>query len=399
MLKNNIFQDKSNLHLCPIQMPTNYFDLFDLPGDVIYFNCASLSPQLRSVTQAGRIALERKIHPWNIKSEDWFNDPERLRSLAASVINADTEGMALIPSVSYGISIAAANIPVRKNQHIIVIDQEYPSNYYSWVELARAKEAKIITVKKEGQTWTTAILNAIDDSTALVAVPNCHWTNGALIDLGEVSKKARAVNAALVVDASQSMGVHPIDIAVIQPDFLVSVGYKWLLGPYGLGYLYAAPKWRRDGKPIEYSWLTKNESENFANLVNYRDDFRSGARRFDMGEFPGFIHVPMAIAALTQILEWGVPNIQAYLKSISQKIVQKATELDLSFPGTTERSAHMIGIDLPGGVPEKLKENYEKARIYVGFRGKSIRIAPYLYTKDEDIDTLFGITKQHLPPR
>jgi len=67
------------------------------------------------------------------------------------------------------------------------------------------------------------------------------------------------------------------------------VGYKWLLGPYGLGYLYAAPKWRTTGEPIEYSWLTKNDSENFAGLVNYRDDYRPGARRFDMGGFPGFI--------------------------------------------------------------------------------------------------------------
>jgi selenocysteine lyase/cysteine desulfurase len=344
-------------------LATNYFNFFDIPGDVIYLNCASLSPQLRSVTQAGRKALERKIRPWDIKSADWFNDPERLRALAARIINADTEGMALIPSVSYGISIAATNIPVSKNQHIIVIDQEYPSNYYAWAELARAKEAKIITVKKEGQTWTTAILNAIDDRTALVAVPNCHWTNGALIDLGEVSKKARVL------------------------------ALRWLWTPASLWAFI--PSISLSSSP---TWLTRNGSENFANLVNYRDDFRSGARRFDMGEFPGFIHVPMAIAALTQVLEWGVPDIQAYLKSITEKIVLNATALNLGLPGTTERSDHMIGIDLPGGVPEKLKESYEKARIYVGFRGKSIRIAPYLYTKDEDIYKLFEITKHHIPP-
>jgi selenocysteine lyase/cysteine desulfurase len=103
----------------------------------------------------------------------------------------------------------------------------------------------------------------------------------------------------------------------VQPDFLVAVGYKWLLGPYGLGYLYVAPKWQERGIPLEQSWLTRAGSEDFARLVDYRDKYRPGARRFDMGEFPQFALAPMAMAALRQILAWGVNNIQETISALT----------------------------------------------------------------------------------
>lgn len=370
--------------------------LFDIPDDIVYLNCASLSPQLKSVTEAGMRAMQRKAHPWQIQSEDWFKDPETLRGLAAQVINADADSMAIVPSVSYGISIAAANVPVVKGQHILVMDKEYPSNYYSWAELAKANNAGIVTVKKGQFPWTNGILDAINDRTAIVAISNCHWTNGALVDLVKVGEKVRSVGAALIVDASQAMGAYPIDVQAVQPDFLVSVGYKWLLGPYGLGYLYAAPKWRKEGRPIEYSWLTKSESENFTGLVNYRDDFRGGARRFDMGEFPGFINVPMAIAGLSQVLDWGVVNIQTNLKSITKQIEEHAAMLGFDFPPGIERVGHMIGIDLPGGLSDGLKAELKNENIFVGYRGESIRISPYLYTTARDIEKLFAVLRRHL---
>jgi selenocysteine lyase/cysteine desulfurase len=369
---------------------------FDIPEDIVYLNCASLSPQLRSVTKAGLMAVQRKSQPWEIQSGDWFNDGEDLRVLVARVLNTEAEGIALIPSVSYGVSIAAANLPVKKGQEILLLDQEYPSNYYSWRELAKANGASLGIVKKGERDWTAAILESIHGSTAIVSVPNCHWTNGALIDLEKVSEKTHAVGAALVIDASQSLGAYPLDIEKIRPDFLVSVGYKWLLGPYGLGYLYAAPKWRKEGRPIEYSWQAKKESENFAQLVNYRDEYRDGARRFDMGEFSAFINLPMAKQGVSQILDWGVVNIQSALREITGKIEENAARLGMGYPAYPGRVDHMIGIDFPGAFPEEIKNELSAKNIFVGMRGKSIRVAPYLYTRDSDIEKLFGVIGNYI---
>ena len=367
-------------------------DLFEIPDGVTFLNCANMSPQLRSVTSVGIEAVKSKESPWLISPPDWFSAPERLRELAAKLIGVDAEAVALVPSVSYGIAIAAANVKVERGQYIVLLNEQFPSNVYAWKVLAAQQNANIRTVQREpGGTWTDAVLEAIQNDTAVVTVPNCHWTDGSLIDLVEVGAKARSVGAALVVDASQSLGAYPIDIMKVQPDFLVSVGYKWLMGPYGLGYLYVAPVWREKGLPIENSWLSRAGSEDFARLVDYQDEYRSGARRFDMGEFPQFVLVPMAIEALRQILNWGVENIQNSLSILTKEIERRVLKIGGSALPAGKRAAHMIGIRLPNGLPDQLSKRLASENIFVSIRGDSIRVAPHLYNDKADIDRLFEV--------
>ena len=363
-------------------------DLFEIPNGVTYLNCATLSPQLRSVTAAGLDSVRAKASPWGITPPDWFSGTETLRGLAARVLEADAESMALVPSVSYGIAIAAANVRVERGQSIVLLHEQFPSNVYAWRDLARRREATVRTVQREaGQSWTQALLETIDAKTAVVAVPQCHWTDGSLVNLAVVGEKARSVGAAFVVDASQSVGAYPLDLSTVQPDFLVTVGYKWLLGPYSVGYLYVSPHWRANGTPIEHSWLARKGSDDFASLVLYQDEFRSGARRFDYGECSNFVLVPMAIAALRQVLTWGVMNIQHSLSVLTAMIAREAAALGCVVP--SERVGHMIGVRFSGGLPDQLGRKLADERIYVSIRGNAIRIAPHLYNGEADVERLF----------
>lgn len=367
--------------------------LFEIPAEVTYLNCASQSPQLRSVTAAGLASVKSKAAPWKIASRDWFEGARILRESAAKVFGAEKESIAIIPSVSYGIAVAAANVPVERGQSIVLLCDEFPSNYYAWKNLSDERGANLITVRRrDSETWTEALLEAINDKTAVVSVPNCHWTDGSLVDLEKVGIRARCVGAALVIDASQSMGAYPLDISKVQPDFLVAVGYKWLLGPYALGYMYVAPKWQKTGKPIENSWLNRKACEDFSGLTLYTDEFEPGARRFDMGEFPNFVLVPMAIAALRQIDEWQVEKIQKTLSVLTDSIAEKAAQLRFSVP--QQRVGHFIGIRLPNGVPDKFGEHLAKEKIYVSIRGDAIRIAPHLYNDEREIEKLFKVLKK-----
>ncbi len=237
-------------------------------------------------------------------------------------------------------------------------------------------------------------MDAIDNKTAVVSVPNCHWTDGSLVDLERVGERARLVGAALVVDASQSLGAYPLDVAKVQPDFLVSVGYKWLLGPFALGFMYVAPKWQETGKPIENSWLNRLGSESFSRLIDYTDEYEPGARRFDMGEFPNFVLVPMAIAALRQINEWKVTNIQRTLSVLTDLIAEKAIDLGCSVAPQQDRVGHLIGIRLPNGVSDELGERLAEEKIYISIRGEALRIAPYLYNDAQDIEKLFTVLQK-----
>jgi selenocysteine lyase/cysteine desulfurase len=369
----------------------NQSELFNIPDDVTFLNCANMSPLLKKVNQAGIEAINKRNNPWKIKIDDWFSPAEELRLLLANIIKGDKENIALIPSVSYGMAIAANNISLTNQQTIIILEQQYPSNVYAWRELSKRSGSKIITIKRElNQTWTEAIITKINSNTGLVAIPNCHWTDGSLIDLEKVSKAAKKVNAKLVIDASQSLGAYPLDISKIMPDFLVTVGYKWLLGPYGLGYLYADSKYFKTGKPIEFSWLNKLGSEDFTSLVDYTEEYKSGARRFDAGEFSSFIHIPMAIASLTQIIDWGVENIQDTLSELTDVIEKRARDLGLETPKRNSRVGHMIGIKFTDNQVSTLSKKLVDNKVFISFRGTSMRIAPHLYNDKKDIDKLFS---------
>jgi selenocysteine lyase/cysteine desulfurase len=366
--------------------------LFEIPDGVTYLNCANMAPQLRSVTAAGLDAVRRKAAPWTLSSADWFVGAEELRTLASMVMGTMANNVALVPAVSYGIAVAAKNVKVTRGHSIVIGEQEFPSNVYAWRELAKRQEGRIVLVQRSPESgWTDALLGAIDDQTAVVSIPQCHWTDGSSIDLIRVGERAREVGAAFVIDASQSLGACSLDLSRVQPDFLVSVGYKWLLGPYGLGYLYVAPKWHDNGSPLEQSWLARMGSEDFARLIDYRDEYREGARRFDMGEFPQFVLAPMAAVALRQILAWSVERIQHSLSKLTDDIARRATDSGYEVLPYEQRCRHMIGIRLSQGVPAMLPAALAAARVFVSIRGDSIRIAPHLYNDASDVERLFEV--------
>ena len=208
--------------------------------------------------------------------------------------------------------------------------------------------------------------------------------------MAKLSHGCRQVQAALVIDATQSLGALPFSVPEVQPDFLVAASYKWLLGPYSLGFIYVNPIYQ-DGTPLEHNWIHRKNSEDFAGLVNYRDDFQAGARRFDVGERSNFALMPMANTALKQILAWQVPEIAATLSALTEEIAQRATALGLNVAPAQLRAGHLLGIRFPEGVPDGLIDRLAQNKIFVSVRGNSIRISPHLYNTEEDIDKLFSV--------
>ncbi len=366
-------------------------ELFDIPADVAYLNCAYMSPLMHRVIAAGDAAARRKARPWTIKPADFFTESETARDLFARLINAHADDIAIVPAVSYGTAVAAANLVVNPGQAIIVLADQFPSNVYHWRELARERGARLVTVARPADDdWTAAILAALDGATALAALPHCHWTDGGLIDLEVVGAELRRLGAALVVDVTQSLGAMPFDVAEIQPNFLVCATYKWLLGPYSMGFLYVAPH-HQAGRPLEHSWITRQGAEDFAGLVNYRDGFQPGARRYDVGERANFALMPPTIAALEQILIWSVPEIQATLGAMTGEIAARAAELGLLSAPPSRRAGHFLGLRFPSGVPDGLLDRLAAAHVHVSLRGDAMRVTPHVYNTAADIDRLFTV--------
>jgi selenocysteine lyase/cysteine desulfurase len=369
--------------------------LFDIPEDVTYLNCAYMSPLMRSVLDAGHRGLERKSRPWQIHTEDFFDPEEKLRGLASQLFNCCANDVAIVPSASYGISTAALNLPISAEQKILVLDEQFPSNYYPWHRLAQEKDAKLVIVPwPEDGDWTSAVLRAITPDVAIAALPHTQWTSGGLLDLVVISEACRRQGTAVVLDLTQSLGAYPFDIARVQPDFAVAATYKWLLGPYTCGLMYVAPKWQQQGRPLEESWIQRDNARDFSGLIRYSDGYEPGARRFDMGERSNFALLPAATRAIEQLLAWGVSEISATIAAATRRLIAEAKELGHSTPPEHLRAPHYVCLRTREAPPKSLIENLARNKIYVSVRASSIRITPHVYNSEEDVDRLLDVLKE-----
>jgi selenocysteine lyase/cysteine desulfurase len=283
---------------------------------------------------------------------------------------------------------------LNEGDRVVLLAEQFPSNVYTWRESAAEAGAQLVTLERPGDgDLTRAVLDAMDERTAVVALPNCHWADGALLDLARVASACRDLGASLVLDLTQSAGAMPFDVREIRPDFMVVACYKWLLAPYSTGFLYVAPH-RQDGKPIEYNWRARIGSEDFAGLVNYQDTFLPGALRFDVGECANFHTMPALVAALEQTLDWGVGSIAETLAARNAGIAERAAALDLECLDADRRAGHFLGLRFPRGIPEGLLGELRKAGVFVSVRGDSLRITPHVYNDDSDVDRLMHALEQ-----
>jgi selenocysteine lyase/cysteine desulfurase len=374
--------------------------LFDLEEGITYLNCAAYSPLLNSVIEAGEQSIRIKARPYNIvPKEHFFDVPDKARALIGQIINAkDSNEIALLPSVSYGLAIVAKNLHrvegIRSKANILIISEEFPNNIYIFERTANDLGLELITLSNPNhEDWNDYITNAITEQTALVVMPHVHWIHGIKFDIKSISQKCVATNALFVIDGTQSVGAYPIDVQDVRVDALIGASYKWLLGPYGNGYGYFG-SFFNEGIPLEEAWVNKVNSDLFADLLNYERAYRPLAQRYNAGEYSQFIQVPMCTAAYTQILNWGVHNIQSYCKEISLAAIEELEQSGCKLVDEKYRVHHLFGIQLPSHIDAKaLYQTLSRNKIFVSLRGNTIRVAPHLYNTIADLMKLSAIIK------
>ena len=368
--------------------------LFNIPDDVAYLNCAYMSPLMNPVIEAGNLGLARKSHPWELTPDEFFTGAEEFRKTAARILNCSPDCIAITSSAGYGLQTAAHNLKVRRGQRILVLAEQFPSNYYPWQRLAERTGAELKVVPwPADDDWTAAVLESFTDEIAIAALPHVHWTSGGRLDLASIGGACRSIGAALVLDLTQSLGALPFEVNQVQPDFAVAANYKWLLGPYTIGLLYVAPKWH-SASPLEEGWIQRANSRDFSSLILYSDDYDAGARRFDMGERSNFALLPAAGRAMRQILEWKIAEISETCGTMNRKLAAAAAELGFPSPVEPRRAPHYLCLRRKTPIPKELTEMLAREQVFVSVRGSSIRVAPHVYNADEDCDRLIRCLRQ-----
>lgn len=374
-------------------------DAFQLAREDHYLNCAYMGPLPRAAEEAGFAAIRRKAVPTRITPPDSFWDTDELRRLYARLIGAsDPARVAVQPGVSYAVATAAKNVPVSAGQNIVLTHEQFPGNVYAWHRLAAESGAEIRAVDPgegsgRGRRWNERLLESIDTNTAIVSVPNVHWTDGTWFDLAAIGARCRDVGASLVVDATQSVGALPFDASIIQPDVVVCATYKWLLGPYSLALTWYSDRFD-DGIPIEETWIARRNSRDFQHLVDYQDDYAPGAVRYDMAERSSFFLAPIAKASLELILEWSPDRIQAYCRGLTADFLRESAELGYSVEHEEWRGSHLFGLRMPDGIDlTALKATLAERNVSASLRGSALRLSPNVYNDAEDIGALLDVLR------
>jgi selenocysteine lyase/cysteine desulfurase len=221
--------------------------LFDIPREVCYFNAASYSPLPLRTLDAGRNAVARKGRPWLLDNEFAAQQYDRVRKAAAALINAAPEDVALISSVGYGVSTAAKIFAVPAGSRVLVLQDDHSSAVLEWVTRAGEGGFTVETIRQpDDGDWTASVLAAIERlgaaPIAIASISSVHWSDGGVVDLHRVAPALRAKSAALLIDATHSVGVLDVDVEKLDPNFVAFPTYKWLIGPYARAFLYVAKR-------------------------------------------------------------------------------------------------------------------------------------------------------------
>ncbi len=287
---------------------------FEIPEGVSYLDAAAWTPLPTAVRRAGEAGILAKARPWKHSRTEFPAMTERARRVAAALIGAQSEDVAVVGSVSYAMATAASNLAPPPGGRILRVADEFPSLCLPFDRLAAERSLTVEEVARpvDGD-WTTALLDAIDrpgaPPLAIATLTPSHWTDGTVIDLDRLAPAVCAAGAALIIDATQAVGAVAVDVRRWQPDFLAFPTYKWVLGPYGLAFLYASPA-HRDGRALEEH--------------NGNRPACSGLHRFDRGEVNDPVAVGMAEAGLGMIAEWSVPAIAARLAMLTDRLAEDA---------------------------------------------------------------------------
>ncbi|MEO6518401.1 MAG: aminotransferase class V-fold PLP-dependent enzyme [Pseudoxanthomonas sp.] len=365
-------------------------------GDTLALDCAAHGPRLRSVLEAGQAALAAGTAPWTLSFAEWETRIETLRRLAADTLfEGDVDGVAMVPSAAFALATAARNLPLGTGDAVLVLDGQFPSNLLPWQQRCTETGAHVVAARRvHGQDWTEAVMQAWDATpkVRVVAVPHAHWHDGALLDLERISQRACGQEVAWVLDLSQSLGALPVLLARWQPDFIAAVGHKWLLGPHGLAWLWAAPRWREQGVALDQHWQARAAGDRWAFPIDTPPPYRRGARRFDAGGVADPVRLAMAAAAMGQLHAWGVANISRSLGALTTQLDHALEAQGLSSWITPGHAPHFTALRAPDDRQLELAANaLSREGVICTRRAGLLRIAPHLHVGSDDMSRVSRI--------
>jgi selenocysteine lyase/cysteine desulfurase len=359
---------------------------FPWASDTVYLNNASIGP----LPERTRVALDRfnrgRAAPHLLPDRELFAMLADTRMKLARLVGASADEIALALNTGFGISTAARALPLEPGDVVLVSDKEFPANVYPWMRLGdRGVRMELVPTTPEGWPDEARLLERLrDPRVRVLAVSLVQFSSGYLVDLERLSAATRETGAFLVVDAIQAVGQLPLDLSRVQVDVLACGGQKWLLSPWGSGFLYVRRELIGRLDPAITGWLAFEGTDDLSRLTRYDDTLRSDARRFELMTLP-YQDVAGLGTSLDLLLELGIERIRDHIRSLHQPVLAWAERSGARV--VSPRGAHESGIlcVAPDGVQE-VHRRLKLSRIVCSLREGAIRFSPHCYNTVDEME-------------
>lgn len=371
---------------------------FPWTADTVYLNNASIGPIPERTRRILDAFNAKRTAPHLLPDRDLFAGLQAARDAAARVINADTGEIALATNTSYGLNLAARALPLTRGDRILVSDREFPANVYPWLMLRKQGiEVTLAPCTPEGWPDEDYVLSALrDPRVKVLAVSFVQFSNGFRVDLKKLSAATRANGTLLVVDGIQGVGNSVLDVRETPVDILACGGQKWLLSPWGSGFVYVRKELIPTLEPAMTGWMAFEGTDDFSRLTEYNPTFRADARRFEMATLPyqDFYGFSQSVELLLDI---GLAEIAEVTRSLHEPVLRWADAhgMRVVSPRDERHRSAILCI-----APEAAVEAYhaiKRARIVCSLREGAIRLSPHCYNTvgemEKVLDVLEGMKK------
>ncbi|HEX6966276.1 MAG TPA: aminotransferase class V-fold PLP-dependent enzyme [Gemmatimonadaceae bacterium] len=361
-------------------------------GDAIYLNNASSGPLPARTVQATSAFTALRAEPFRLSDQLQFETIRHSRDLAARLIGATASEIALMVNTTYGLNLAARALPLRKGDVVLTFDREFPANVYPWMALERMG----VTLERipcvDGLPDEAALLAAMDrPGVRVVTTSWVQFATGYRADLEAIGRACKARGIFFVVDAIQGLGAAQLDVKRCHIDLLACGGQKWLLSPWGTGFVYVRDGLVRELEPSVVGWMAMRASDDFSRLVDYDFTYHEDARRFEVITLP-FQDFAGFNASAELLLELGLDRVEAHVRELVDRAVEwTAGRRDVRLV-TPREPAHRAGIvSIAPADPAAASARLKAAGVQHSLREGAVRLSPHCYNACEEVERALAV--------
>jgi cysteine desulfurase / selenocysteine lyase len=364
---------------------------FPWTAETTYLNHASIGP-LPERTRAALDAFNRRrTMPFNLPDRDLFATMTTSRRLISDLLSVTPEEIALAVNTGYGLSVIARALSLESGDRVLVSDKEFPANVYPWMRLRElGVEMELVPTTSDGWPDEPRLLERLSDPRVRVlAISLVQFSNGYLADLAALSAATRRAGVFLVVDGIQGVGQVPLDLGRIEVDVLACGGQKWLLSPWGSGFIYVRRALIPRLSPPVTGWMAFEGTDDFTRLTSYHDTLRGDARRFELITLPYQDFAGMN-ASLGLVHELGVERIAAHLRLLHVPVLEWADKAGVRV--VSPRGLRGSGIICVA--PDRVDQAYralKAARVICTVREGAIRLSPHAYNTVAEMERVVEV--------